>query len=90
MTKLYKLSAPGWIKEYDNEADLKKELYSHICGSCRDGESFTNDDDETIFYWEPVNEESSIPDMLNTPCGCEYDIGEDEDRATHYKASERK
>ena len=82
--KLHKLSLPDWIKEYDNEVELKSELYTHICYSCRLG---CVHEGNTI--WKPVNENSSIPDMLNTACGCEYDVSNGEDRATHYTVSTR-
>lgn len=72
MTKLYKLSAPEWVKEFDNDIDLKAELYSHICDSCRNGCA-----EDDIVIWEPVNEKSDIGDMLATACGCEYDVDDD-------------
>jgi len=90
MTKLYKLSAPGWVKEYDNDIDLRAELYSHICGACRIGCREQMGDGEVWTVWEPVNENSDIYEMLATACGCEYDIGEEEDRSEHYVVSERK
>jgi transcription elongation factor Elf1 len=85
MTKvyLYKLSAPGWTKEYDSDADLKTALYTHICNDCRKGCI----EEETII-WNPVDENSSVYDMLNTACGCEFDIGGEEDRESHYAESE--
>lgn len=58
--KLFKLSAPGWERDYDNESELKIELYNHICRLC------CNEDSITEF--------SSIGDMLGTACGCEYDV----------------
>ena len=90
MTKLYKVSAPGWIKEYDNDIDLKAELYAHICDSCRAGCTEYLDDGTIWSVWDPVNENSDVNDMLATSCGCEFDIGEDEDREEHYKVSGRK
>lgn len=79
---LYKLSLPDWTKEYPTEEDLKKELYTHICYSCRLG---CVSNGNTI--WKAVNENSSIPDLLATGCGCEYDVGNGEDRVTHYTVS---
>lgn len=64
---LHKLSKPDWIKEYDNEAKLKSELYTNICYSCRLGSTYG----ETVI-WKPVDENSSISDLLLTACGCEY------------------
>ena len=58
--KLFKLSAPGWERDYDNESELKAELYNHICGLCCKEDSIT--------------EFSAINDMLGTDCGCEYDV----------------
>lgn len=77
--KLVKISAPGWTKTYTNDIDLKAELYSHICDLCRPGEVHVNDDGEQFVLWEPVNENSDIGDMLNTACGCEFMIDEDDD-----------
>ena len=31
---LRKLSRPGWVKEYDNETDLKLALEKCLCGDC--------------------------------------------------------
>lgn len=76
ITKLHKLSAPGWTKEYDNDIDLKAELYSHICSSCRTGCKEKFDDGDIWEVWGPVTENSDICDMLATACGCEYDIEE--------------
>lgn len=76
ITKLHKLSAPGWTKEYDNDIDLKAELYSHICDSCRGGHIEITDAGESWDIWDAVNEHSDVGDMLATACGCEYDIEE--------------
>ena len=85
---LYKLSAPGWIKEYDNDDDLRRELFTHICNSCRDGVKEYYDN-ELVYESDPVDENSDVYELLNTSCGCEFDIGGEEDRATHYAVSER-
>ena len=69
--KLHKISMPGWTKTYTNDIDLKAELYKHICEHCRKGEIH----DEFVL-WDPVNENSSVDNMLNTGCGCEYEIEE--------------
>lgn len=58
--KLIKMSAPGWEKEFTNEKKLKRELFNHICTMCCADEDITMN--------------SSIGDMLSTPCGCEYDV----------------
>ncbi len=58
--KLFKMSDPGWEKDYDNESEVKAALYNHICGQCCDNYVIT--------------EFSSIGDMLGTDCGCEYDV----------------
>jgi hypothetical protein len=78
--KLIKLSATGWTKTYDNDIDLKAELYKHICGSCRSGCIEKLDDGEDWEVWQAVNENSDIGDMLATSCGCEYDIEEEDER----------
>lgn len=77
--KLIKLSVPGWIKTYNNDIDLKAELYSHICMNCRSGHIEQLDDGEWE-VWKPVDENSDIGDMLATACGCEYDIEEEDER----------
>ena len=74
--KLVKLSMPRWTKTYTNDIDLKAELYKHICEHCRKGQAFINDDGEKFVLWDPVDENSSVDDMLNTGCGCEYEIEE--------------
>lgn len=72
MLTLIKLSAPGWEKQYTNEAELKAELYSHICNLCRRG------DECPEFPQDPVNENSTVDEMLSTPCGCEYMVEEND------------
>ena len=71
--KLIKLSAPGWEKEFDTEEEVKAELYSHICNLCRKGEIAETDEGEFVL-WDPVDENSSVGDMLWTACGCEFDV----------------
>lgn len=68
--KLIKLSAPGWEKDFVNEADCKAELYKHICNLCRAGTEFEE------YPEAPVDENSTIDAMLSTACGCEYMIEE--------------
>lgn len=79
--KLIKLSAPGWEKEFATEAELKAELYSHICNLCRPGEIIKKEDnpdmDEDYVLWSPVDENSPIGDMLWTACGSEYYVEDD-------------
>ena len=87
--KLYKLSAPGWTKEYDNDDDLRRELFTHICKPCRDGEKIYNESNELVYETDPVDENSDVYALLATACGCEFDIGEDEDRETHYDSLEK-
>ena len=69
--KLYKVSAPGWIKEFNTEEERRAEMYDHICSSCREGDP---DSDWDVL---PVTADSSLDVMLSTSCGCEYMIGED-------------
>lgn len=59
---LYKCSAPGWTKEYDNKLDLQRELNTRICEQCCAEEGIT--------------EISDIQHMLSTACGCEYEYEE--------------
>lgn len=71
---LIKLSAPGWEKEFDTKDELRKELYSHICQTCRDGDKAYDSDGNLVYEDEPVHERSSIGEMLFSPCGCEFDV----------------
>ena len=70
--KLHKLSASGWTKEFDNEIDLKEELYNHICDLCRVGK-------EEFNRFNPIDANSSIEDMLFTDCGCEFAVEYDDE-----------
>lgn len=72
--KLFKLSAPGWEKDFDSEAELKAELYSHLCQTCKDGEKLYDESGELVWEEFPVGPHDSIGDMLSSPCGCEYDV----------------
>jgi hypothetical protein len=67
--KLIKESVPGWSKEYATEQELKQVLFNLICDSCKDGEMQNG-----FVLWDPINENSALDDMLNTGCGCEYNI----------------
>ena len=69
--KLHKMSCPGWTKIFDNEIDLRTELYAHICTVCRNG--------DTEFQELPVYENSSIDEMLWTACGCEFNVEYDDE-----------
>lgn len=70
---LEKMSSPGWIKQFESEAELKTVLWSHICKSCRTGE-INSETGELYPFSQGVTEESSIDEMLATPCGCEFDV----------------
>ncbi len=75
MITLIKLSSPGWEKEFQNEEDAREELYSHICGICRKGDVAKDlETNEVIWESEPVDNNSTINDLLCTPCGCDFDI----------------
>lgn len=70
--RLIKISAPGWEKDFDSEEEARDELYNYVCHMCRQG-------DEMVEYgWDPnpIDEKSSLEDMLSTPCGCEFDVEE--------------
>lgn len=69
--RLIKASLPGWTKEFDNEVDLKAELYDHICNHCRVGEE--------QFDIDPVDANASIGDMLWTACGLEFYVEYDDE-----------
>lgn len=68
--KLIKLSLESWEKHFETEDELKKELFKHICNVCRTGDEAK----EYGFPTTPVNSESSIEEMLASPCGCEFDV----------------
>ena len=57
---LSKMSDPGWDKEFETEDETRRELYKHICFQCQCEEGIT--------------ENSSIGDMLYTPCGLEFTV----------------
>ena len=65
---LTKLSYPGWEKEFSSEVEARYELYKHICFLCRKGEK--------EFFFKPVDENTPIFDMLDSPCGCEFSFEE--------------
>lgn len=66
MYKLYKMSSPGWIKQFADKFEAQSELYQWICGQCRAEEGIT--------------EISDIQHMLSTACGCEFEVEDgDED-----------
>ena len=68
---LIKASSPGWEKEFQEEDDLKQELFAYLCSGCREG---TKDyyDDGLVNEEFPVYVNSSIGEMLATACGCEF------------------
>ena len=70
--RLTKLSSPGWEKDFDSEEEARDALFPYICKMCRKG------DEMVEFGWDPnpLDEKSSIEDMLCSPCGCEFDIDE--------------
>ena len=55
--ELSKISDPGW-DVVGHEKDLGRLLYSFICKTCKEEDKITP--------------KSSLADMLNTPCGCEF------------------
>ena len=69
--KLHKLSSPGWTKIFNNEIDLRTELYAYICADCRNGNTESHD--------LPVYENSTIDEMLWTACGCEFSVEYDDE-----------
>lgn len=60
---LSKLSSPGFTKEYSSELDMKAELFTWVCGLCIEEYNLTKD--------------SSVDEMLYTPCGCEFEANGD-------------
>lgn len=68
--KLIKCSAPGWTLEFNNEQELKEELYNNICNICRVG-TFEND---VIYDIPRITLDNTIDEMLSSPCGCEFII----------------
>lgn len=69
--KLIKLSVPGWEKSFNSREELKTELYSYICDGCRN-DSKTYDTENDCYVDVKITKTSSIRDMLNTACGCEF------------------
>jgi hypothetical protein len=66
---LTKQSLPTWSKQFDSQEQLRLELYTHICEICKDGENYNG-----LVIWSAVDENSSISDLLNTGCGCEFRV----------------
>lgn len=64
--KLCKISTPGWERDFKTEDELKSVLYSYICNICRRG---VNEDG---YVEPPVHEQSTLDEMLASPCGCEF------------------
>lgn len=69
--KLYKLSSPGWVKDFETENQMKSELYKHICKICREDSEWMHEESRVRF---PINEASAVDEMLATACGCEFDV----------------
>ena len=67
---LIKLSHPGWEKHFDSEQEAKVELFKYICNLCCRGDEFED------YKQYPVDENSSIGEMLGTACGCEFMVEE--------------
>lgn len=82
MHKLFKLSAPGWEKEFETKEELRVELFKHICGICVNGEKVYDDTGDVVWESQSVDEHSSINDLLCTPCGCEFDVELENDEGT--------
>lgn len=70
---LTKLSSPGWEKQFDTEIDVRNELYSHVCSLCREGDKT---DLNQYGYDLPLNENSTLDELLDCPCGCEFMVEE--------------
>lgn len=70
--KLYKLSSPGWEKDFQTENELKQELFTWLCEGCQEGSKYFDDDGSLKYEDLPVNIDSSLDEMLNTACGCEF------------------
>lgn len=74
MFRLIKISAPGWEKEFNTEDETRNELFKHVCGICQAGDKAYNHEGELIYESSPVDENSSVEDLLCTACGCEFDV----------------
>jgi hypothetical protein len=70
--KLYKLSSPGWEKDFQTENELKQELFTWLCENCKNGSKYFDDDGNLEYEDLPVNADSSLNEMINTACGCEF------------------
>lgn len=71
---LYKYSGKGWTKEFSSKDDARKELLSHICYDCLEGQPYLYGEEEVY----PVNT-NDIDSLLCTPCGCEFRYEEVDD-----------
>jgi len=71
---LFKMSEPGWEKRFDNVNEVRAELYKHICKICREGDKAYDSDGKLVYESDPVNENSSLGELLGTACGCEFDV----------------
>jgi hypothetical protein len=72
--KLFKLSEPGWEKDYNTPEEARLELYNHICKICREGDKAYDKEGTLVYESDPVNEKSTIGELLSTACGCEFDV----------------
>lgn len=90
---LEKVSLPDWVKTFDNPQDRIDELRKHICETCLIGEDLWVGENGDLVVNEEWEGQKNIVDLLydgvryecrdiktllHTPCGLEYEIGDEE------------
>lgn len=73
---LYKLSYPGFVKNFETRRALVQALKKGICSMCLDGERDYIGDGEIIFETvsPPLHNTKNYNELLSTACGCEYHV----------------
>lgn len=83
-----KMSLPGWCNEVGSELEAKEIIYSRICKHCLlvmryeeqngYGYDLEDTDGKDLDELTPVQiHETTLQELLFTPCGLEYDFFED-------------
>jgi hypothetical protein len=71
-----------WSKTFSTKEEAVAELLKHICSCCMSGMiDIVDSKSESGLTRERLcdpPDPTSAYDLLSTPCGCEYDLSEDE------------
>lgn len=86
MITVEKLSSPGWRKRFATPGEALTELRLHVCDSCFAGGEYDLGNGEV--HKEPAPNPDSLYDLLGTPCGCEFDVYENENERRWYVPTE--